>query len=102
MILRDSRYEPPAVYQDGREIYIGTRQLVRLDVDEDDRYVRIGTGERIDAFAFRMWGSEFGDAASKLWWVIADINDIVNPFTIKAGMLLRVPTTDRVALEVLL
>lgn len=101
MIFRDSRYEPTPLYQEGREVYLGTRQPVRLDPADDDRFVAIGPGERIDAFAYRVWGNELGEAAARLWWVLCDVNGIVNPFAVRPGTVFRVPSADRVALDVL-
>jgi hypothetical protein len=101
VILRDSRYEPTPLYQDGREVYLGTRQPVTLDPADDDSYVAIGLNERIDAFAYRVWGNELGEAAAGLWWVLCDLNGVVNPFAVKPGTVFRVPTAERVALEVL-
>jgi hypothetical protein len=101
VILRDSRYEPTPLYQDGREVYLGTRQPVRLNPADDDSFVTIGMNERVDALAYRVWGTQLGAAAAKLWWVLCDINDIINPFAIPIGTVFRVPTAERVALEVL-
>jgi hypothetical protein len=102
MVLRDSRYEPVTVYQDGREVFLGTRQPVQMDPADDDTWVTWRQGERPDTFAARVWGSEIGeDAAARMYWVLLDINQIVNPFTIAAGTGFRVPTFDRVAIEVL-
>lgn len=36
-----------------------------------------------------------------LWWVIADVNDVIDPFNLPTGEELRVPPLDRVLLEVL-
>lgn len=36
-----------------------------------------------------------------LWWVIADVNDITDPFNLPLGEEIRVPSRDRVLLEVL-
>jgi hypothetical protein len=101
VILRDSRYEPTPLYQDGRDVFLGTRQPISLAPSDDDRFVAIGLNERIDGFAYRVWGTALGEAASRLWWVLCDVNDLVSPFAIPAGTVLRVPSPERIALEVL-
>lgn len=48
---------------------------------------------RLDRIAFRMYG------VSALWWVLALINGIRDPFTVPNGAILRIPTHDRIMRE---
>lgn len=52
-------------------------------------------GDSLEAVA----GTLFADPA--LWWIIADVNELADPFDIAVGTVLRVPSAARVALEVL-
>jgi len=52
--------------------------------------VRSGEEGRLDIIAARAYGT------TKLWWFIAQANDIFNPFTeMYAGMPLRIPPIER-------
>lgn len=102
MIKQNSRYEKVTVYIDTGVQFLGTRQPVSMTVEDDDRYLTYNDGERVDQFAVRCWANEVGaDAAARMWWVLLDVNDQINPFSIGAGSSFRVPTAARVALEVL-
>lgn len=37
----------------------------------------------------------------RFWWVIMDVSDVVDPFELKAGDSLRVPTSDRLFFDIL-
>lgn len=102
MILQNSRYEKVTIYSDTGVQFLGTRIPVSMVLSDDDTYLTYRDQERVDQFAVRAWAGEIGaDAAARLWWVLLDINDQINPFAIPAGKSLRVPTAARVALEVL-
>lgn len=62
-------------------------------VNDSDTYYTVQTGEefRLDLLAYKIYGSTF------LWWVLAVVNDIRNPFTAPyVGDVLRVPALTRV------
>jgi hypothetical protein len=106
MIFQNSRYEKVTVYEeaDTHVRFLGTREPVIMRPADDDRFISLRPDERWDQFAARedVWGSEIGeDAAARMWWVICDINDVVNPFVLPLERPMRVPTFARVALEVL-
>lgn len=103
MIFENSRYATTAVYQDAttHETWLGTRVPVALTPGDDDDYVTPNAGERPDQFASRVWGNQIGpDSAARLWWVICDLNNIVNPFAFPMTEL-WVPQVSRVLLEIL-
>lgn len=43
----------------------------------------IGAGETLDSIAYRLYGN------SRLWWIIADLNDLTHALYIKPGTKLR-------------
>ena len=46
-----------------------------------DIYHRVVYGDTLDAIAYKYYGTVTIDA-SKLWWIIADANNILNPLDI--------------------
>lgn len=57
-----------------------------IQESEGDVYIEITSEVRLDKLA----NDYYGD--SKLWWAIAQINNIKNPLTdMKIGMLIRIP-----------
>ena len=50
--------------------------------------------KRIDLIAWRYYKDV------RLWWVIAEINNISNPLELQTGLILRIPAYERVMLEV--
>lgn len=61
--------------------------------DSTDTYytVQVEDEYRLDTLAYNLYGSTF------LWWIIALVNDIRNPFTQpKAGDVLRIPSFNRI------
>ena len=100
----DSRYALIQAYRltTTGETFWSTRLPVSLDRASDDRWVRPLAGERLDQLAYRVWGGALGPRATRLWWLIADLNDIVNPFAaLDPARSYRVLSADRLALEVL-
>lgn len=91
------------VYRDlstGEE-FLATRVPRVMAPASDDRPVRPRPGERWEQFAARVW-PELGDDALRLWSLLLDLNDITNPFDDPdPSKPLRVPSADRVLLEVL-
>lgn len=52
----------------------------------NDKYHIVGQNERLDTIAYTYYKN------SKLWWVIADINQIFDPFTLTIGTTLLIPS----------
>jgi hypothetical protein len=90
-----SRYRDCIIYQDGAIQFFGTRQ--RLDVTPlpDDRFHLVVEGDRIDRLAYQYLGDP------TLWWVICDFNDLFFPLDLPVGATLRIPSLERVMLELL-
>jgi len=74
------------------EVVFALRQEVFLP-DPTDLVVEVtqATAGKLDLIAFESYGK------SELWWVIAELNQIVDPMTeIQVGVELRVPRRERV------
>jgi len=77
------------------------RRKLNLVGSEGDIYHTYVAGERLDQLAWRYYGGQI-DNASKLWWVIADANNIFNPFEMDdyVGKPLLVPDIQKVLLQI--
>jgi hypothetical protein len=83
-----SRYNQNSVKKlnDGREVY-QTKVLPKIPKSDNDIYVAVQTGDRLDSIAKEY----LGDAS--LWWIIADANNIHDaPFSLADGTVLRIPS----------
>ena len=90
-----SRYNLSVLYQDrDNGDFWGTRQPLRLREHPSDLFHQVMEGDRIDLLAWRYYRDV------RLWWVIAEVNNIGNPLELKPGMILRVPSYDRVQMKV--
>ena len=93
-----SRYNWSVYYQDNRNgDFYGTRQPVKLREHPSDTYhvVTDRDSYRIDLIAWRYYRDV------RLWWLIAEVNDIANPLEIPVGTKLRIPDYKRVQMKVL-
>lgn len=73
---------------DTGEILLSTREIKRIPERPTDLYHRVKSHEktRLDILAHTYYKNPL------LWWVIAQANDIYNPFlTLDPGTLIRVP-----------
>jgi hypothetical protein len=78
-------------YNNGTEVIFGLRQEVIVP-DPTDKIVAVTQPfeGKLDVLAYELYGN------TELWWVIAELNQIVDPLTeIKLGLQLRVPTKER-------
>ena len=75
--------------------FYGPRPPLALDPAEDDTFHTWRDGDRLGAVATAAWGEP------RLWWVICDVNDLVDPFAVPVGTVLRLPSRARVELAVL-
>ena len=64
------------------------RKLINYQTSEKDQFHVVRNFDTLDALAFKF----FGD--SKYWWIIADINQILNPFELELGTVLLIPDLD--------
>ena len=60
---------------------------VEIPYTEGDVYHKVSVSEvnRLDIIAFNYYGS------AMLWWVVAEASDIINPFDVPVGTVLRIP-----------
>jgi hypothetical protein len=75
--------------KDGRIVY-KTRLYKRIPKSDQDLYIAVQTGDRLDEISFNFLGD------SSLWYIIAAANNIHDPsFTLDDGTILRIPVNFR-------
>jgi len=94
--MATTRYrEEDKIEYEGDTIFEIRDQLTVLAAAEDDEYYRARGGETLRDIAFEKWGD------ARLYWIIAELNAIVDPFEpIEGDTELRIPTRKRVIEEV--
>lgn len=95
MIGKRSRYAVCNLVKEGAEQYLSTRPPLEIEPQPDDRFHEVVVGERLDQLAYRYLGDP------KLWWVIAEANDIAWPLELETGSVLRIPSLETVEMKVL-
>ena len=95
MITRRSRYQFAILCQGTDGPFLGNRPQIDTTPRTDDRTHTVVEGDRLDLLAHRY----LGDA--RLWWVIADYNDIFWPLGLETGAVLRIPSFRHVEMRVL-
>jgi hypothetical protein len=71
--------------RDGKEVYV-TRIYPNIPLRDDDLYVMVETGDRLDTLANDFYKD------STLWWIIASANNIHNAnIGLREGTILRIP-----------
>ena len=93
-----SRYNWSVLYVDSKNgDFWGTRQPLKLREHVSDSFhvVTDADSKRIDLIAWKYYRDV------RLWWVIAEVNNINNPLEIPAGTTLRIPSYERVQMKVL-
>lgn len=96
MIYAGSRYARARVgMRDGVETIVSRRK--RLGGQRpDDTFYEVRYGDKLDALAHRFYDN------GELWWVIAEVNNIPDPFEpLPVGKMLRIPSRRTVLEEVL-
>lgn len=95
MIIEGSRYEKANIIVENKKRILGTRRPITLPVRDDDKFYRIPAGQKLDHIAYLAWGH------AEWWWILCDLNDILDPLSDHSGKLIRIVSLERVALEVL-
>ena len=90
---RFDRYRDCSILKDNEtgELLLSTRDIDDIPIRNTDIYHKLKSVEvgRLDIVAYQYYKNPL------LWWVIAQANDIYNPYTdTEVGMLLRVPTLE--------
>ena len=84
---KNSRYKKLKGYMNSTNVYLQNPQYIEIPVHGDDTYFSI-TGryvDRIDLVAHKFYND------SKLWWVIAEANNITDPLELPINTIIRVP-----------
>ena len=95
MISKNSRYAGSILIRDAGGEILGTRQRIDTTPRYDDRFHTVIDGDRIDLIVHRY----LGDA--RLWWIVADYNDIFFPLELETGSVLRIPSVEHVQMRIL-
>ena len=76
------------IVDDNDDTYIETSNQTPVDTSNYDQYHEVQTSEenRLDIIANIYYKNP------QYWWAIAMANDIIDPFTIPAGSILRIPS----------
>lgn len=72
---------------------MGTCPRIDTSPQPDNVFHTVVEGDRIDLIAYRYLGQ------AELWWVVCDYNDIAFPLELEVGMMLRMPSIERVLME---
>lgn len=96
MIGKNSRYAGSILIRDAGGETLGTRQRIDTKPRYDDRFHTVADGDRIDLIAHRY----LGDA--RLWWIIADYNDLFFPLELEIGAVLRIPSPEHLQMRILI
>lgn len=82
---------------DGESLLL--RDIINFVPDANDQYHTLIQNERLDLIAYKYYGDAI-DRAAELWWVIADANNIMNPFDLSSflGKDLLIPDIHKVLL----
>jgi len=94
---RQHRFNEESVLQTPHTLYQKSYRRLNIEPSEtDDAYlVRAGDVGRLDNIAWRWYRN------LNLWWVIAEVNNIKDPFDFEAGKYIRIPKLSRIFLEVI-
>ena len=95
MITKRSRYRFSILCEEDDGSFLGNRPQIDTTPRDDDRMHMVVEGDRLDLLAHRY----LGDA--RLWWVIADFNDIFWPLDLEIGSALRMPSYKHVQMSIL-
>ncbi len=71
---------------DGGQVYLSMYKKLKVDIREDDIIITVNPSDTLDKIAWEYYNDE------KLWWVIAEYNDITFPFELQAGKTLIIPS----------
>ena len=91
-----SRYAKATIISDSGVTYTGIRPQVATEPRATDIFYTVQSGDTLHHIAARQLGDP------RLWWVVADFNDVLNPFdALIVGATVRLPSQQRLWTEVL-
>ena len=84
-------------FSNGEQLLLRDKVVIEGSIEDD--YYTLGRDEDLDFVSWKFY-SDFVADASKLWWVIADANNIENPLDLEdyIGTELLIPNWFRIAL----
>lgn len=83
-----SRYQILRVIEEGKDTYLETYNQVKVPVSDEDSYHVVTHAEvnRLDLIANDYYG------VPEFWWMIALANNLIDPFIVNEGVMLRIPS----------
>jgi nucleoid-associated protein YgaU len=91
-----SRYRYSPLIRRGVNEYYGFTPQYDTSRKPGDQYYMVQAGDTLHSIAWRLLGDV------KLWWVVSDFNDVIDPFEeLEQGSVLRLPSRARLWMEVL-
>lgn len=75
--------------------YIASSDNFKFSVRNDDTYHEVILGEenRLDLISFHYYSTPL------LWWVIAEASNIIDPFDVPVGTILRIPSKQSIYVD---
>jgi nucleoid-associated protein YgaU len=95
VIGKNSRYASCIILRGAEGDSLGTRPRIDTTLRYDDRFHTVVEGDRIDLLAHRYLGD------TRLWWIVADYNDLFFPLELETGAVLRIPSVEHVQMRIL-
>ena len=90
-----TRYSQEDIVTDGDEQFYEIKEPLDITAQDTDEIYYVKTGDTLRGLAFQMYMD------ARLWWVIAEFNDIIDPFEdIVVGTPLRCPSLSRVRSQI--
>lgn len=85
--------------EDGESLLL--RKKIVFTGDEKDDWHIVRAGDRLDLLAYKYYNNSIGNS-HKLWWAIADANNIHNPFDLSSyvGTEILIPDFQKILLKV--
>lgn len=87
-LRRDNPYSKGVIYKFSDNTPALLRGKLVYTESPKDQYYAIEVDDRLDTIAFKFYGN------SKLWWVLADCNNIIDPFLLEVGSNIVIPNLD--------
>jgi nucleoid-associated protein YgaU len=82
-------FKDTSIYNDGTNVFYANPNIpAAIPTTSSDVYYTVQSGDlnRMDLVSYKFYQTPF------LWWAILLANNIVNPFNVKVGDVLRIPT----------
>ena len=101
MIITRLQTDDIIVDENGNHLY-EIRDILTLPASALDREYSVQEGDTLKDIAFKQYRAEFGEHATRLWWILAEFNNIIDPFeSLTVGTILKYPSARKINEELL-